>query len=195
MSLEVGNIYDSCRIKRCIQKLLDQYEYDIANHSPSSPKKHIEYRVLINGFVSLHLISALALRKPPKIFVEWIRMSDQCRLFASVPQHFHANMADSLSEKFSTHIKQYTDIPIKKCKSCLELCLPDDEYCIYCSIQVSVYHEICSICLDEYRTRAKWVMTPCSHIFHRECVESALRVKESCPLCREQCTIQMLKIY
>ena len=195
MSLEIGNIYDSSRIKRCIQKLLEQYEYDIAHHSPASPKKHIEYRVLINGFVSLHLISALALRKPPKIFLEWIRISDQCRLFVSVPQHFNENMATSLTEKFSNHMKQYSNKLIQKCKSCLELSLPDDEYCIYCSIQVSEYHEVCSICLDENRKREKWVMTPCSHIFHRTCIESALRVKESCPLCREPCTIQSLKIY
>lgn len=43
----------------------------------------------------------------------------------------------------------------------------------------------CSICLsglDDY------CITPCSHLFHEECLKKSTEISESCPLCRKHMT-------
>ncbi|PRQ21212.1 putative aminoacyltransferase, E1 ubiquitin-activating enzyme [Rosa chinensis] len=48
--------------------------------------------------------------------------------------------------------------------------------------------EICSVCLEEFRSRPPCVAMPCSHVFHSECIRTWLgrRNERSCPLCRFQ---------
>ncbi|KAL2550768.1 RING/U-box superfamily protein [Forsythia ovata] len=44
---------------------------------------------------------------------------------------------------------------------------------------------ICSICLSEYRPKETLRSIPeCQHCFHAECIDEWLRMKASCPICR-----------
>ena len=44
----------------------------------------------------------------------------------------------------------------------------------------------CSICLEDYSKKDKVVQLDCSHIFHRNCIETWFQNKDlkNCPLCR-----------
>ncbi|CAL1168735.1 unnamed protein product [Cladocopium goreaui] len=48
----------------------------------------------------------------------------------------------------------------------------------------SLRNEQCSVCLTPKDDLAALVMLPCSHIFHRDCVRSALETNPKCPYCR-----------
>lgn len=44
---------------------------------------------------------------------------------------------------------------------------------------------ICSICLGDYKD-SEWLrlLPHCGHFFHKECIDTWLRLKLSCPMCR-----------
>ena len=46
----------------------------------------------------------------------------------------------------------------------------------------------CSICYDaiDVRDRPKYMLAPCNHIFHRECLAQWMDVKMECPICRTE---------
>ncbi|XP_059637705.1 E3 ubiquitin ligase BIG BROTHER-related-like [Cornus florida] len=45
----------------------------------------------------------------------------------------------------------------------------------------------CSICLQRFLTRTEIATTPCSHIFHHDCLRTWLPKNNSCPMCRSLC--------
>lgn len=45
---------------------------------------------------------------------------------------------------------------------------------------------VCVICLEEILVRAEAVSTPCSHIYHGDCIVDWLQRSRVCPLCRFQ---------
>jgi len=49
-------------------------------------------------------------------------------------------------------------------------------------IEVREYNEECIIC---YQINNKFVLISCGHIFHEECLREWIKIKEICPLCRE----------
>ena len=44
----------------------------------------------------------------------------------------------------------------------------------------------CSVCLTpvDPTYRAGYMLTPCNHLFHSECLERAMAYKLECPVCR-----------
>jgi transmembrane E3 ubiquitin-protein ligase len=46
----------------------------------------------------------------------------------------------------------------------------------------------CSICYDaiDIRDRQKYMLAPCNHLFHRECLAQWMDVKMECPICRTE---------
>ncbi|KZV53907.1 hypothetical protein F511_23672 [Dorcoceras hygrometricum] len=44
----------------------------------------------------------------------------------------------------------------------------------------------CCICLAKYLNNDELRELPCSHLFHRECVDKWLRINASCPLCKAE---------
>ncbi|EPS64006.1 hypothetical protein M569_10777, partial [Genlisea aurea] len=55
------------------------------------------------------------------------------------------------------------------------------------TVEISGEDEIgdpCVICLEEWGIGDKAKEMPCSHRFHKECVEKWLRIHGSCPVCR-----------
>ncbi|ORX52953.1 hypothetical protein BCR36DRAFT_411314 [Piromyces finnis] len=49
-----------------------------------------------------------------------------------------------------------------------------------------IYNEKkCSICFDDFQIYEKVIMLECSHIFHRHCIASWLKIKKDCPICRK----------
>ncbi|XP_071727294.1 E3 ubiquitin-protein ligase At1g12760-like [Rutidosis leptorrhynchoides] len=45
---------------------------------------------------------------------------------------------------------------------------------------------ICSICLGKYANNDELRELPCSHLFHKNCVDKWLKINASCPLCKSQ---------
>ncbi len=46
-------------------------------------------------------------------------------------------------------------------------------------------NDICSICLDEFKTKEKIITLDCSHYYHDQCITDWFKKDETCPLCRE----------
>ncbi|XP_059903591.1 RING finger protein 24 isoform X1 [Gadus macrocephalus] len=44
-------------------------------------------------------------------------------------------------------------------------------------------HEICAVCLEEFKQRDELGICPCKHAFHRKCLIKWLEVRKVCPLC------------
>ncbi|KAF5206354.1 RING/FYVE/PHD-type zinc finger family protein [Thalictrum thalictroides] len=42
----------------------------------------------------------------------------------------------------------------------------------------------CTICREEFMTGEDVTLMPCSHIFHKDCIECWLKTTNTCPLCR-----------
>jgi len=190
--LEIGNVFDRKRMERCIEKLLEQYQYDIDFQSLMKGRSDTTFRLMVNGFVQLTMTYS---KQTSRVFFEWTRVADHCLLFVSEQYIPSKELIPDITALFLCHLEQYSGKPIKKCRGCLEPVIPEDDYCYYCIIEVSEYAEVCAICLDDQKKRRKWIITPCSHVFHRECIETAVRVKESCPLCRTECRRIDFKIF
>ena len=45
-------------------------------------------------------------------------------------------------------------------------------------------HDSCSVCLDEFKSGEVIRVLPCTHPFHRDCVDKWLYKKHTCPLCK-----------
>ncbi|KAH7554522.1 hypothetical protein JRO89_XS12G0230700 [Xanthoceras sorbifolium] len=53
-------------------------------------------------------------------------------------------------------------------------------------VEAASSEECCSICLERVGVGQTASQTPCSHMFHRECILQWLQRDTSCPLCRAQ---------
>jgi hypothetical protein len=45
-------------------------------------------------------------------------------------------------------------------------------------------HTICSVCLDEIGENDPFLITPCKHVFHDQCLRRWVDEHADCPLCR-----------
>jgi len=53
------------------------------------------------------------------------------------------------------------------------------------SNQIIYDEKTCSICFEDFHVNEKVIMLEaCSHIFHRHCISSWLKIKKDCPICR-----------
>ena len=50
----------------------------------------------------------------------------------------------------------------------------------------------CVICLVDFNCGDKVTMLPCIHMFHTDCIQSWLKTKNFCPLCRLKLTKETL---
>ena len=54
------------------------------------------------------------------------------------------------------------------------------------TVTVTVERPECTICLDAFKDGSIVCRTPCSHLFHRECIEEWLKHDTRCCLCRKE---------
>lgn len=54
------------------------------------------------------------------------------------------------------------------------------------SDEVIVEKDKCAICLEKHKVKTEIRVLPCSHIFHRACIDKALTMKNQCPICRQE---------
>jgi RNA polymerase subunit RPABC4/transcription elongation factor Spt4 len=65
---------------------------------------------------------------------------------------------------------------------------------------VNSQNDECCICMDTENT-SEWLMLPCGHKFHRQCISTWLHTNQTCPICRlhtvsfEQLQYEMLPVY
>lgn len=46
--------------------------------------------------------------------------------------------------------------------------------------------QVCCICLAKYANNDELRELPCSHFFHKDCVDKWLKINASCPLCKSE---------
>lgn len=55
---------------------------------------------------------------------------------------------------------------------------------IYGNIDLENKTDICPICIDDFENESSVILLTCKHIFHKNCINSWLRIKNSCPMCK-----------
>ncbi|ORY22957.1 hypothetical protein BCR39DRAFT_550245 [Naematelia encephala] len=65
------------------------------------------------------------------------------------------------------------------------------EHKSYVNVEVKDKDAFCSVCHDEYEPDTKIAMTPCDHMYHRNCLETWLQTSNgtSCPMCRRDLAV------
>lgn len=48
------------------------------------------------------------------------------------------------------------------------------------------YVQVCCICLAKYANNDELRELPCSHFFHKDCVDKWLKINALCPLCKNE---------
>uniref|UniRef100_A0A0N4ZCV2 RING-type domain-containing protein n=1 Tax=Parastrongyloides trichosuri TaxID=131310 RepID=A0A0N4ZCV2_PARTI len=62
-------------------------------------------------------------------------------------------------------------------------------------MEISSKSLFCNLgCLEEFADSDLAFLTTCGHLFHNQCIIRHLRESNSCPLCRENCTISNVKM-
>lgn len=46
------------------------------------------------------------------------------------------------------------------------------------------FRQVCCICLAKYENNDELRELPCSHLFHKDCVDKWLKINSLCPLCK-----------
>lgn len=46
--------------------------------------------------------------------------------------------------------------------------------------------QVCCICLAKYENNDELRELPCSHLFHKDCVDKWLKINALCPLCKSE---------
>lgn len=45
------------------------------------------------------------------------------------------------------------------------------------------FEELCIICLDNYNFGDFYIVLPCTHFYHKDCIKAWIRIKNRCPIC------------
>lgn len=53
-------------------------------------------------------------------------------------------------------------------------------------IVLKTYVQVCCICLAKYANNDELRELPCSHFFHKDCVDKWLKINALCPLCKTE---------
>lgn len=63
------------------------------------------------------------------------------------------------------------------------------------SMTTEIFENNCSICenIIRFATQDCYKLMTCSHIFHRNCIESSLSSSSNCPTCQVPCELSDLK--
>ena len=51
---------------------------------------------------------------------------------------------------------------------------------------ISGFLQVCCICLANYENNDELRELPCSHLFHKDCVDKWLKINALCPLCKSE---------
>lgn len=54
----------------------------------------------------------------------------------------------------------------------------------YKDIKKNAQHTICAICIDDFEDKQIVIVTNCTHVFHKPCFDGWCKVKQVCPMCR-----------
>ncbi|XP_059664565.1 E3 ubiquitin ligase BIG BROTHER-related-like [Cornus florida] len=106
---------------------------------------------------------------------------DEESYFAEVPRNDHLKILRILRSDVGESIPG--DEPIfffKEIETAVKVNRLNDDH-----TSPSVDH--CSICLQGFLTGTEIATTPCSHIFHHDCLRTWLPKNNSCPMCRSLC--------
>lgn len=51
----------------------------------------------------------------------------------------------------------------------------------------------CAICLENYKNGDNYIILPCIHLFHFQCINDWMKIKNTCPICGFRLTIDNIK--
>lgn len=49
----------------------------------------------------------------------------------------------------------------------------------------------CFVCMEDFRENEDVQCIPCAHVFHKECIENAVKFSTKCPLCRQEIPVDV----
>ncbi|XP_027769347.1 E3 ubiquitin-protein ligase RING1-like [Solanum pennellii] len=57
-------------------------------------------------------------------------------------------------------------------------------FIVECFVDKNILSDDCVICFEELGKEGEVMCTPCSHVFHEDCIAKWLEKGNSCPICR-----------
>ncbi|KAL5017005.1 hypothetical protein ScPMuIL_006594 [Solemya velum] len=158
---------DSARLMRIVNQQKDaraRISTDVENNDDSlsnenNKKEYFDMGIFVAVFVFFCIICVIVILK-----LKWRQRERQLSM---------AELTKRAIAKLET--RNY-DLPVKKI-------LAEHHFPISDVYSQSSMLETCAICLEEYKFSQVLRVLPCSHEFHRECVDPWLTANRTCPLC------------
>jgi hypothetical protein len=92
---------------------------------------------------------------------------------------------------FLNMLNSFEDVPVVLKKECFDKL----KIALYKTIKDTCNEDSCTICMDDLSDEELVRILPCSHIFHRMCIDKWLDNKDyKCPNCRNPCGESFAKI-
>jgi len=114
--------------------------------------------------------------------INWV---EALRIFGNRREELKEGLSEGLSEQEIQSIEKLQLSRIAELKMIVtwsEDCEASDEF-----------HAVCAICIENIKVNEWYKQLPqCEHYFHADCIDGWLRLRDSCPLCRQ--TVEILEL-
>lgn len=201
---DFGNLEYVPRLKRLLPKIFKKFEnFHLSGEVSEYDTKHGHFFEMINGFTIARFEKIyededdeetvkkfeFSLQNNYISFQLFSLQYDINETFAS--ERYLEHVVDNIIKKVLDLKQEYGNlrrIPLCFCK--IWKTSGKKKYCENCLDKCTFREDTCAICLDDELQVARWVETPCKHVFHKHCLDKVPCLQDErgkkCPLCRSK---------
>jgi len=95
---------------------------------------------------------------------------------------------DNEDEYYEEYLQLDEDLPSPVPPELVQA-LPTSKFTELNKLNFSEENKYCTICQSNYEVGEQYLMLMCLHRFHQPCVSEWFKLKDTCPICKEQVAI------